>query len=229
MADIAFIFAGPSLFGADLDDRSNDGISWLPPARRGDIERLTAQHASPGTIGLADGTFHAYPSVGHVELREAIQAGWLVYGLCSMGAIRASEMKHMGMRPWGRVAEAFCTDKDFADDEVALVHGADAPFAPLSEPLIHIREFCADARRHGLLSVEQETLVIGRLRERWYGERTLANLRQELCSALGAEHLPDVLERSMDDFKPFRLKQADLRTFVALRPWINSASHSHVG
>ena len=42
-----------------------------------------------------------------------------------MGAIRAREMAHLGMRGFGRVFERFVAEDDFQDDEVALlvVHG----------------------------------------------------------------------------------------------------------
>lgn len=222
MSDATFVFAGPSIFGTSFGASADDGINWLPPVRRGDIDSLIAEHPTPGVIGVADGTFHAYPSVSHVELREALEAGWLVYGLCSMGAIRVSEMRHMGMRPWGRVAEMFCKQRDFADDEVALVHGSEAPYAPLSEPLVHIREFCAQAQVLGWLSAGDANGVIEAMRHRWYGERTLASLRRELCQALGVPSLPNEMGAALDDFGPYRLKQADLRSFVADKPWLAS-------
>lgn len=224
MHDTTFIFAGPSLFEAGVDTRAEDDITWLPPVRRGDIERLLDECKTPGVIGLADGTFHAYPSVSHIELREAIEAGWRVYALCSIGAIRASEMRHLGMIPWGRVAEVFCRQRDFADDEVALVHGSEAPYAPLSEPLVHIREFCAKAQDRSLLSAAQALQVVESLRQRWYGDRTLANLRRELGKVLGAETLTRDLAEATDNFTPFRLKQADLKSFLANRPWQQAAA-----
>jgi len=196
-----------------------DGITWLPPARRGDIEQLIAGKL-PGIIGLADGTFHAYPSVSHVELREAMAAGWTVYGLCSMGAIRASEMHHMGMRPWGRVAKMFCEDANFADDEVALVHGSEPPYAPITEPMIHIREFCLKARECGWLSVAQAEMVIRNLRERWYAERTIMRVREAISHQLGISQLPTAIDDALGHFKAFRLKQADLNSFVTDRPWL---------
>jgi hypothetical protein len=64
-----------------------------------------------------DGQTDRHLSVSHVELHEAMGAGWKVYGLCSMGAIRASKTHHMGMLPLGRVAQMFCDDANFADNE----------------------------------------------------------------------------------------------------------------
>jgi hypothetical protein len=213
------IFAGPSLFGTGIDTEADSGIQWKPPVRRGDIEALVAEEREPGVIGLADGTFHAYPSVSHIELREAMEAGWVIYGLCSMGAIRVSEMRHMGMKPWGDVAGMFCDNANFADDEVALVHSAEAPYAPLSEPMVHLRAFVAHAIDQGWLNQAQGDRVIAVLRERWYGERTLANLRQAICQALDVKVLPEAIADAVNLFKPYRVKQADLLSFLASTPW----------
>jgi hypothetical protein len=223
------LFAGPSLYGTPWPDLAAEthgaseagAVCWRPPARRGDIDALCRAQAEPGVIALADGTFHAYPSVSHLELREALAAGWQVWGLCSMGAIRACEMAHLGMRPWGRVAGMFCADPDLADDEVALVHGAEHPYLPLSEPLLHLREFLAQMRLAGRLTAAQEAALAHALRERWYGERTLGLLRQELHRLAGAATAA-ALEPALADFAPFRLKQQDLMDFLADQPWLDS-------
>jgi ribosomal protein S12 methylthiotransferase accessory factor len=218
------IFAGPSLFGTPFQDTEPDTqggtLAWLPPARRGDIAALANQHETPGVIGLADGTFHSYPSVAHVELREAMQQGWLVYGLCSMGALRASEMKHMGMRPFGRVAQMFCDDPDLADDEVALVHGVDAPYLPFSEPMLHIRAYLGDMLVRGLLDQPQHAELVSVMRERWYAERTFTLLRDQL-ERIARPDARAALIAHLADFAPYRLKQQDLVHFVETRPWLH--------
>ncbi|WP_198155887.1 TfuA-like protein [Herbaspirillum autotrophicum] len=200
-----------------------DNITWRPPVRRGDIEQLLFQHDKPGVIGLADGTFHSYPSVGHVELRDALETGWDIYGLCSMGAIRASEMFHMGMIPWGEVAGRFCRDRNFSDDEVALVHSAEAPYVPLSEPMLHLREFCTHAQKNGLLTDTQANTILYSLKQRWYGDRTIANFCVELKAVCTDKKLLDALLAATHDFTPYRLKQADLISFVIEHPWTEGA------
>lgn len=217
------IFAGPSLFGTpfagDEPDTLDGTVVWLPPARRGDIEALIKQHQTPGIIGLADGTFHSYPSVAHVELRQAMQKGWLVYGLCSMGALRACEMRHMGMRPFGRVAQMFCNDTDLADDEVALVHATEAPFLPFSEPMVHIREYLSQMLAKGLLEPSQHTEIVSHMRERWYADRTFALLRDEI-RRVGRQDAQEALIAHLANFAPYRLKQQDLIHFVRAKPWL---------
>lgn len=225
MSKTVYLYAGPSLFDSGLSQSDTSDIVWLPPARRGDIESLLASEKTPGVIALADGTFHAYPSVRHIELRLAIEAGWLVYGLCSMGAIRACEMAHLGMRPWGRVAQGFVDNPGTPDDEVALVHGAEAPYLPISEPLVHIREFLAQMVVQGLLAACRAESVAHSLRERWYGERTLAQLRSEL-DRVGEPSDRPALTSQLQNFSRFRLKQIDLAAFVEAKPWLSDESNA---
>lgn len=221
---IVHIFAGPSLFGTPFQDAGPDtlggAVVWLPPARRGDIAALINRCDAPGILGLADGTFHSYPSVAHAELRDAVQKGWLVYGLCSMGAIRAAEMQHMGVRPFGRVAQMFCDDPDLPDDEVALVHAADAPYLPFSEPMVHIRAYLDHMAASGLLDARQHAELAAVMRERWYAGRTFTLLRAEL-QRIGRPGAHEALLSHLADFAPYRLKQQDLVHFLAAMPWLH--------
>jgi ribosomal protein S12 methylthiotransferase accessory factor len=223
------LFAGPSLFGTPFDDAEPDtragALVWHPPARRGDITALLKAQDTPGIIALVDGTFHSYPSVAHVELRDALQAGWRVYGLCSMGAIRVSEMMHLGMQPFGVVAKMFCDDPDFADDEVALVHATEAPFFPFSEPMVHIRAYLADMLARGLLDAQQHAAVVSAMRERWYADRTFARLRDALTE-ITAPHVHAGLFAHLDDFSPYRLKQRDLMQFLEAQPWLEADANA---
>lgn len=219
------MYAGPTLFGTDIDisiPEDISGIRWLPPVKRGDIEALLKNGTPPGIIGLADGTFHSFPSVGHDELRLALEAGWKIMGLCSMGAIRASEMAHMGLIPYGMVAKQFCEDPNFADDEVTLLHSTDAPYLPMSEPLIHMRAFLSDMQARGHISHWQESLVLDSLLNRWYGNRTLPALKTALEVALDTKDLPGAVTGALSNFEPYRIKQADLMQFVRTRAWQSS-------
>ncbi len=211
------IFAGPTLFGTGLLDQNAPGVEWLPPVRRGDVEQLLTNKTPVGSMAIVDGTFHSYPSVSHHELRHAIEAGWTIYGLSSMGAIRACEMAHLGMRPWGQVAQRYLDDADFNDDEVTLVHGVEAPYVPLSEPLIHMREFLHSLKTRGLVSEAQEAEVLKQLQPRWYAERTIPELRRALEKTLTT--LPTEVLVDLKNFTPYRVKQRDLQDFVRERPW----------
>lgn len=218
MSDTIYIFAGPSLYRSGLTPSSFPDVHWLPPVRRGDVARLMEGGLEPGAIAIADGTFHAYPSVSHAEIRGALKAGWNVYGVCSMGAIRAAEMRHMGMMPWGRVAAMFCENPWMADDEVALVHGNEDPYVPLSEPLVHTREFMGWAVGAGLLERRLADQMLESIQGRWYGERTMALLERQLFQSMDGS-VPEPIREALQEFDRFRLKQKDLSAFVKSAPW----------
>ncbi|MFB6935159.1 TfuA-like protein [Streptomyces chartreusis] len=212
------LFVGPSAHG--LRTPLPQDVRVHPPARRTSVDRLVAEyadhaeHAEPGVILLADGTFHSYPSVGHRELRNALELGWRVWGLCSMGAIRAAEMHTLGMRGYGSVFQRFVDDPEFADDEVALVHGLEPPFRAVSEPLVHIRAYLTHLAQTEVLPRTRLDKVLDDFRNRWYGERTLPALARSL-EELGHRDA----RGDMREFDRFRLKTHDLEAFLAERPW----------
>lgn len=218
MTEPVWIFAGPSTYGLPFSITTEPGIVWCPPVRRGDIEDLVVREA-PGVLAIVDGTFHSYPAVAHVEIREAIEAGWKTFGLSSMGAIRAAEMHHLGLQPWGQVAEHFVGNPATPDDEVALLHGQDKPFLHLSEPLVHIRAFFAHLGEQGMLeSQDRESLEL-ELASLWFGDRTLQRVRYMLARLIQDEALRLAVMNQMSDFQRFRLKQIDLLSFLRERPW----------
>ncbi len=186
-----------------------------PPARRGDIAKLVEERA-PSTIALVDGTFYSYPSVGHAEIRRAIDLGWNVWGLSSMGAIRAAEMAVCGMRGYGAVFRRFADDPDFDDDEVALLHGAEAPYAALSEPMIHIRGFVDHLVSKDALHRDDAADSLRSLKERWFGDRTLAAVRALVRPRVKA---PQSFDTAFAEFDAFRTKSHDLERFLAEKPW----------
>jgi hypothetical protein len=136
-----------------------------------------------------------------------------------MGAIRAAEMHHMGLIPYGKVAAMFCEDPEFSDDEVTLIHGNEPPFFPFSEPMVHIREFVTAIRNIDLITEAIAVSIIYELKNSWYGDRTLERLQRLLQISYGNRHLPDTLLAAMKRFSDFRIKQQDLRSFVHKKPW----------
>ncbi|SRR5258706_3227252 len=214
-----YMFAGPTLLSVPSELIGDHCIEICPPARRGDIARLVERHG-PAHIALVDGTFHSYPSVGHAEILNALRCGWKVVGLCSMGAIRACEMRTLGMRGFGRIYRQFVEDEEFADDEVALLHSSDPPYAPISEPLVHIRAFIRHLVDQNLLGQGNGARVISTMKERWYGYRTLAKLRTLLVSEMNQVDSAS-LAREIASFDRFQLKTHDLVEFIAKRAWVN--------
>jgi hypothetical protein len=212
----AFLFAGPTLARlrrfatADLG-----GLEVRPPIQRGELEALVRRGAAGSAI-IVDGLFHlGQLAVGHLELRCAIEAGWRVWGLSSMGAIRAAEMAPLGMRGFGRVHRRFAEDPHFRDDEVALLHEPQPPWRELSEPLVHLREAVLDLVARGELEDDRGRAIIEDHAQRWFGERTLLRFRDQLAAAgVPAARAAGLIAA----FDGYRVKALDLLDFLRQRP-----------
>jgi hypothetical protein len=213
-----WVFAGPTLNGSARLAQTT-GIKLLPPVKRGDIDRLVSSR-TPGVIAIVDGQFHQYLSVGHAEIRSAVASGWQVWGLSSMGAIRACEMKHMGVRGYGTVYEWFCQDEDFRDDEVALTHLPTPPYLALSEPLIHIRLWLRELVEERLLTLRKERRITEELMGMWFGDRTLTQARAIVVKSIPS--YANQVAETLNDFDRFRIKSHDLSNFLQEQPWNHS-------
>lgn len=209
------LFAGPTLYGLPKHVRSDPNIIGHLPVKRRDIESLVVNN-SPGIIVIVDGIFHTHPAVGHSEIMAAMACGWELWGLSSLGAIRAVEMERYGMKGYGKVYAAF-RDDGLSDDEVTLIHQVEEPFFPLSEPLIHIRQFVAHAIASGDIAEQDGVALISRMKKMWYADRTLQKLRN-LMLQMGMNQ--EYVDRQIVDFDRFRIKRLDLIEFLKEAPWI---------
>jgi hypothetical protein len=214
------LFAGPTLARAQTMTPAEimrarlTGVRLAPPVKRGDLPACVAATA-PGTLVLVDGLFHAALAVGHAEIRDALAAGWQVWGLSSMGAIRAREMQHLGMRGFGQVFALYCQpDVDFRDDEVTLLHEGRPPWRELSEPLVHLRAALTALQARQLISTDAVAAILDELMQLWFGDRTLPWLLQRLTALVP----PEELTRLVQDFDRYRLKSLDLLRFLDERP-----------
>ena len=128
------LFAGPSLFGHELDPA---GIDLRPPARQGDLYRAVLDGAT--VIGLVDGVFGFVPSVWHKEILFALSEGVTVLGAASIGALRVAECHAFGMIAVGEIAADYLSGRRDDDADVCLAHGpAELDYVPLSDPLVDI-------------------------------------------------------------------------------------------
>ncbi|UUM26854.1 TfuA domain-containing protein [Acinetobacter colistiniresistens] len=173
------VFIGPTGYGFNDELMLNPFIEIHPPVKRGDIDKLTQLIDEPVKLLIVDGVFHSQAAVGHVELRTAIEKGCELWGASSMGAIRAAEMNFLGMQGFGQVYNMFLLDH-LDDDEVTLIHEAEAPFTPLTEPLVHIREWMNSLYLQGRIDIINSEEILHSVKSRWYGERTLNLVGQML-------------------------------------------------
>jgi hypothetical protein len=188
-----------------------------PPVKRSDVTKLVEAADEPGVLVIVDGVFHDKLAVGHAEIRDAMERGWVVWGLSSMGAIRAREMASLGMRGFGRVFERFTREADFQDDEVALLHEPTPPYRAVSEPLVHLRTAIEFLVERNIVSQADATAVVDDLKSRWFGERTVRGTIEAL--ARRAPEARESIRRELTDFQRFALKTRDLELFLERHPW----------
>ncbi|MDN7025967.1 TfuA-related McrA-glycine thioamidation protein [Methanoculleus sp. FWC-SCC1] len=176
------VFLGPS-----LDPESARAIldaTYLPPARRGDIQ--AAASGGAGVIVLIDGVFFQDCAVAHREILAALRAGVRVVGASSMGALRAAELDTLGMEGVGEIYRAYRDGKLVADDEVALVFDPETGTA-LSEPLVNIRATLDRAVNEGVLTPDAARAVLDAGRRLYFPERTYDSVADAAEPVIGAD------------------------------------------
>ncbi|MFA1540774.1 TfuA-like protein [Actinomadura monticuli] len=211
-----YVFLGSTGHGMSRDLFGGPGLTVLPPARRGDIAALLDGPARPpGEIVIVDGRFGDVLAVGHREIIAALRAGWTVWGLSSMGAIRAAELRDHGMRGFGRVYRSFA-ERMIPDDEVAVLHGPAPEYRPLSEALIDLRPFLGHLAGVGVLQPAHAREIADVLAAAWFAERTV-NALAVLCGEIAGPETVPLLRAELRSLPKYRLKSADLRAFFATR------------
>lgn len=211
------LFVGPTSYGLPAQCLVDQGLRVLPPVQRGDIETLVHQTTGRGVIVVCDGVFQSAPAVSHAELCLALDARWDVWGVASIGAIRAVEMRAEGMRGFGQVHAMLRRDADFADDEMCHLHFPEAPYFPVSEPLVNLRYALArQAPRLGISEKAVERTVAG-LRAFWFGDRTLEQMRATMVGP--ARVAPSKADAVLEWLVQHRVKTMDLRRLLMRRPW----------
>ncbi len=211
------VFAGPSAHGLSPSAWHGLDVRWMPPVRRGDIDRLLAERSAPGVIVVCDGVFQSAPAVSHAELCRAIDAGLTVWGVSSIGAIRAHELRHEGMRGHGHVHAQFTRFDDFTDDELCLLHFPEPPYFPVTEALVNLR-YALECQGQAMgMSLAQQTAVIDRLSALWFGERSMARIRDVMVR--DADTAPAVADAVLSWLGANRIKAMDLDKLLRARPW----------
>lgn len=217
MLDVT-VFAGPSAYGMA---RPDDRTQWLPPVRRGDIDRLIAASSRIGVIIVCDGIFGREPAVSHAELCRALDAGWHVWGVSSIGAIRAYELRFEGMRGHGYVYAQFHRFRDFTDDELCLIHVPEAPYFPVSEALVNVRYALERNRRELNICDAAAARLVRDLRNLWFGDRTETRIRALMIERAGID--PASADVMLGWLRRHRVKTLDLADLLARRPWLKNS------
>ncbi|MEO8544511.1 MAG: TfuA-like protein [Burkholderiaceae bacterium] len=211
------LYVGPTAYGLQAQLLAAPALRIFPPVRRGDIEALISSGARPAVIVICDGIFQSVPAVSHAELCLALDAQWKVWGVSSIGAIRAFELRNEGMHGFGHVYAMLCHDSDFADDEMCHLHFPETPYFPVSEPLVNLRHALASLGPKLGVSDRAVARTIEGLREMWFGDRTLEKMKEMMVVNAGVE--PTKAAAILNWLVRNRVKTADLRKLLTQRPW----------
>lgn len=159
------VFCGPSL---PPEDRiSVAGVSYLPPAARGDVDRAALEFDN---VLLIDGVFHHDLAPSPKECYRAAQRV-RCFGAASLGALRAAECAPYGFAPLGIIARWYICEVIDGDDEVAVAVDPRTQSA-LSVPSVNVRFVARLAVRRGIISPAQAARLIEQAREVFYADRT---------------------------------------------------------
>lgn len=218
------LFVGPTAHGLDHRLLSQPDLHVRPPVQRGDIESLVKKAGRPAVIVVCDGVFQSVPAVSHAELCLALDARWEVWGVSSIGAIRAFELRGEGMRGFGHVYAMLRRIDDFPDDEMCLLHFPERPYFPVSEPLVNLR-FALSRLGHKLgIDAATTAVVVSAMRELWFGDRTLQRMRQAMVERGRIESCK--ADAVLDWLVHNRVKVLDLKRLLVRQPWHRPASLS---
>ena len=183
----------------------------------GGISLLSLRNGRLQTVVICDGVFQTEPAVSHREICDALDAGWQIWGVSSLGAIRAAEMAHLGMHGFGYVYDKFAGDPDFCDDEACLLYFPESPYFPVSEPLVNLRFAFESFGGEFGISADQAASIISYLRTLWFGDRT----RELMTSLLRESGSTDsCVSAFMSKLKKRPRKQQDLAELLSARPWL---------
>lgn len=210
------LFVGPTAHGMPAATVEDSGVIRHPPVQRGGVRHLVETRA-PADIVIVDGRFGDVLAVGHRELVDALDLGWRIWGVGSIGAVRAAELCGEGMVGHGSVYEYFART-DAPDDEVAVLHGPEPDYRPVTEALVDLRCALEALVRRGEMSDDDAVWISTKLAHSWFGERSLPAL-VEHCRRVGGDPCASAARQVADDMQRYRLKSRDLQRFLEESPW----------
>ena len=198
------VFLGPS-----LDRATAERIlpaDYRPPAKRGDVFRASKEGAK--IVGLIDGVFFQDSAVAHKEVLSVLEMGIVVVGASSMGALRAAELHTFGMEGVGEIFRQYRDGDLISDDEVALIFDP-VNYAPLSEPLVNIRDNIRAALERRAIDAEAAGKILEAALSLYFPKRSYDRI---LEVAKGLD------EPQREEFKKFlREEKRDLKREDAIR------------
>ncbi|GAA5194545.1 hypothetical protein GCM10023322_59210 [Rugosimonospora acidiphila] len=190
MTSRLLVYIGPTL-GADEVLRIAPDAEIRPPVENG---MLVQARPRPGdVIVLIDGYYRDRLAVRHKEIMTLIQAGVVVVGAASMGALRAAELSDHGMIGVGRVYQMYKDGEIVGDDEVAVKHSpAERGYRADSLALVNLRHGGGLAVSDGVARASTVAALVSAARELVFFERTWPRLTAAVTGRCCAEDLAEI-------------------------------------
>jgi hypothetical protein len=198
------VFIGPTGYGLRVDRFARSG-----PASLGSL--FKAFEEGYKTFVLVDGLYGTVPSVWHKEIFYLLSQRCTIYGLSSIGALRAADMAHFGMQGFGLIYRLYRSATIVDDDEVCILHaGEELDYMPLTQAMINLRFTFRNMRRQGILSYPDEQLLCERAKAVHFSERSdativdliklVTNLDQSAAALLYNKFKVNQKRRDLDSF-----------------------------
>ncbi|PTX52684.1 TfuA-like protein [Gemmobacter caeni] len=209
------LFAGPSMLGLPASllecfDRISEPIGV------GDLDRRLKQPKAPRIICIADGYLEPGFAIQNDEIKRALSAGWPVWGIGSVGALKAVELAAEGMQGFGLVYRMLRRLRAVSADDVAVLHYPFPPYEPETLALLEIYMLLRVARKtkSSLTDIDVRS-VLEALQEKPLHDRTYEVVRECI-----PKYLWKYLDYVYDTPKEWRIKRQDLWSFCQRKPWL---------
>jgi TfuA protein len=214
---IGYAFTGTTLPIEDARTILGSGWVVLPPIRRGDIPGILRDQRygeSVGVIIVIDGLFYTTESVSLLEIRDAIDSGWRVVGVSSMGALRAVEARPLGMEGVGSVFRWLSLYRVEDDDEI--VQAVDTiTCAPSSDAMIDIRAFLRLVVKRGIVEPQTAAAVAREMKLLFFPHRTI-RLAASMLGRHATQSSRLFVTRMVNEFRGPKQRDA-VRALVSLK------------
>ncbi len=213
------VFLGPSL--SPQEARQILPARYLPPVAQSDLFSAVEKY-SPNVIVMIDGVFEQSLSVWHKEILYALNKGIHVLGCSSMGALRAAETSHYGMKGFGEIYKMYASGELQDDDEVALWHlDEENDYLNICEPMVNIRQTLTFALKQNEISEQLHDKLVAIGKSLYYPKRSIAKIvelahQQEAPGLWNKEELISYLNNNYINQK--QLDAINLLTHLANNP-----------
>lgn len=186
-------------------------IEWHGPAVRGDFDALDVSEGD--VVALVDGVMITGHSPSPTECFRLISRGVRLVGSSSLGALRAVELRDLGMTGYGWVYDKVLDRTVTCDDE--LVSDLDPrTYEARTVFLVNVRFGLEAALAEGMLSPDVACLAVSGLSELHFSERSRVAVAAVMRTAGMTSR---AVEYVLDDRHDIKKRDAEL-LFDAIAP-----------